>query len=151
MCEHWDTAVPFRSVMFLISICAHFAFLPLKAQIYFGMYMHQQQKRSLKYWKQKKSNARTGSSEQVRFSTPPGSWGVSWGEKKQKSVRGCEGVLTLLLQQGSTFSENKNFSDTRISSRNKIKDKSYTLFFSCMSLVWVNMCVKSRPIHMASQ
>ena len=80
--------------------------------------------------------------------------GGFWGAKRNKgSVRGKGGgvILTLLLQQGSTFSENKNFPDTRISSQNKIKEKAYTLSFSCMSLVWFNMCVKSRRIHMASQ
>ena len=49
------------------------------------MYMHQQQNRSLKYWKQKKSNARTGSSEQVQFSTPPGSWEFL-GAKRNKGL-----------------------------------------------------------------
>lgn len=63
-----------------------------KAQIYSVMYMHQQQNGSLKYWKQKKSNARTGSSEQVRFSTPPGSWGFLRA-KRNKGLSGAEGVF----------------------------------------------------------
>jgi hypothetical protein len=51
--------------------------------------------------------------------------GGFWGRKETKICPGGGGrVLTLLLQQESTFSENKNFTDTRISSQNKIKDKS---------------------------
>jgi hypothetical protein len=81
--------VPFRAVKFLVCTCAHSGFLPRRQRFTLVcVYMHQQEKRSLKYWKQKKSNARTGSSEQVRFSTPPGSMGFLGGEKKQRSVRG---------------------------------------------------------------
>ena len=113
--------------------------------------MHQQRNRSLKYWKQKKIECKNWFVWTSPVFYPSWELGVSGGEKKQRSVRGRGGALTLLLQQGSTFSENKNFSDTRISSPNKIKDKSYTLFFSCMSLVWFNVWVKSRRIHTASQ
>jgi hypothetical protein len=42
--------------------------------------------------------------------------GSFWGRKETKVCPGKGDILTLLLQQGSTFSENKNFPDTRISS-----------------------------------
>jgi hypothetical protein len=100
--------------------------------------MHQQEKKSLKYWKQKKSNARTASSEQVRFSTPPGNVGFL-GAKKKRASPGGGGVLTLLVEHGSTFSGNKNFSNTRI--LNQKGGKNNTLVFFPVSLWFRLTCV----------
>jgi hypothetical protein len=69
---------------------------------------------------------------------------------------GGSSVLTLLVEQRSTFSENKNFSDKRISNEKKMK--TALLHFSppprqfpCMSLVLSNMRVKSRRHHMGPE
>jgi hypothetical protein len=79
-----------------------------------------------------------------------GSWGFL-GRKETKVCPGGERVFwrycwnkDRLLVRIKTF-WHKNFEP-----KNK-KNKSYTRFFSCMSLVWFNTCVKSRFIHMAFQ
>jgi hypothetical protein len=82
--------------------------------------MHIQEQKSLKHWEESKSKAGTGFSEQLWFSTPPGTQGGCW--RRNETTEWPERVgVTLLLEQRSTFSENKNFSNKRIFSKKKMK------------------------------
>jgi hypothetical protein len=60
---------------------------------------------------------------------------ASGGEKKQRSVWGGGGLLTFLMEKGSTFSENKNFSNTRISSQKKRRVIHAFLFLHVIGFV----------------
>jgi hypothetical protein len=87
---------------------------------------------------QSKSNAKLFRVNKSGFLPLLGYGELLWA--KRNSLEQKEGfpMLGLPLEKESTSSENKNFYNTRIVTKKRTKS---AVAFSCMSLVWSDMCV----------